>query len=401
MSRRQSRRVSRAKSRTGTGVADPARLWQKAVKAYECGRPAEARSALKPLLEHPAADGYTFLLAGLVEARLADWPRAEAYLREAVKTVPERVEAWLTLGNALHALGRMEEAAAAMKSAAERAPGNAQAWNNLAVVNEDMGRLRDALDGYERALAIDPDFPQALRGRATVLAQLRWFEQAKGAYETLLARYPDAPDLRLEYARFLEQANRPEEAASYLPEPGSVADKATDAQIEYLRAQLLTRRGELEPALDGLGRARERTGEDFLSYREGIILDRLGRYDEAMAAFSRANQARARQKDFQRLLAQPVEEYLDHKLEADIQTLLDGDDGSGEDTRLVFVTGLPRSGTTLLDRMLNAHPEIQVLEELEGLRMAEGAFAEGASPGKPAASTGISSSATLSLRPAP
>lgn len=363
-------------------IHDPARQWRAAVAAYERGDPAKARRSVKPLLDHPAADGMTFLLAGLIEAQLADWKGAEKYLRKALETAPERVEGWLTLGNALHALSRPEEAAGAFKEAAARDPGNPQAWNNLAVVSEDMGRLRDALDYYDRALEAAPAFPQALHGRATVLGQLRRFDEAREAYEALLRRFPDDKSLMLEYAEFLEQANRPDEAARYLPAPGELRDKTADARAEYLTAQLMMRKGELEQALKRLEEARRRTGMDFLSYREGAILDRLGRYSEAMAAFQRANAARAEQQDYGRMLAQPVTKYLEHKLEAGVpQPDPRGQAaGAADRPRPIFVTGLPRSGTTLLDRMLNAHPDIQVLEELEGLRMAEGAFAEGAGP---------------------
>lgn len=379
MTRKQSHRGSRGKSRGGTRQRDPAQLWQTAVGAYQRGNPGKARRALKPLLEHPAADANTFLLAGLAEAQLEELPRAVQLLEKAAKKSPEITEAWLSLGNVLHAQGRMDEASNAFKEAARRAPGNAQAWNNLGVVNEDMGRTRDALDYYNRALEIEPDFGNALRRRAPVLGRLRWFEAAREAYQDLLRRYPGDQNLRVEFARFLEQANRPEKAEEILSESGLVENHAMDATVEYLRAQLLIRKGDLETALSGLRGARTRTGEDFLSYREGLILDRLGLYDDAMTAFQRANKARAQQKSYKRLLSQPVTDYLRYKIEAGVQAPdpSEREPSKGERT-LVFVTGLPRSGTTLLDRMLAAHPDIQVLEELEALRMGEAALAEGA-----------------------
>ncbi|MBS1269489.1 MAG: Beta-barrel assembly-enhancing protease [Gammaproteobacteria bacterium] len=381
MSRKHSRRTTHGNSPGAAPAGNPARRWQRAVTAYQRGDAAEARRALKPLLEHPSADGHTFLLGGMVEAQLANWPRAESFLVKAVETIPERLEGWLTLGNVLHARGRMEEASNAYQEASTRAPGNVQVWNNLGVVNEDMGRIRDALDYYERALEIEPDFAQSLRGRAGVLGHLRWFEEAKRAYEQLFGRFPDDKVLQIEYAELLEQANRPKAAAMYLPGPGVLRDTLADARAEYLRAQLSIREGKLSSGLEGLRRARQRTGQDFLCYREGTILDRLGRYPEAMTAFARGNDSRSKQKNFQRLLAQPVAEYLDHKLDKGVELSATPDGENASDEILpVFITGLPRSGTTLLDRMLNAHPEIQVLEELEGLRMAEAALAENATP---------------------
>lgn len=382
MTPKHSQRGSRGRPQGGGRAGNPTQLWQTAVSAYQHGQPGKARRALKPLLEHPAADGNTFLLAGLVEAQLDNPAGAARFLEQAVKMSPESTDAWLSLGNVLHAQGRMEEASNAFKEAAQRAPGNAQVWNNLGVVNEDMGRTRDALDYYNRALEIDPGLANALRRRAPVLGRLRWFEQAHEAYEDLVRRYPGDQALRVELAQFLEQANRADAAEALLPESGQVDDKGVDATVEYLRAQLLIRKGDLDAALAGLRAARERTGEDFLSYREGMILDRMGYYEEAMAAFQRANAARAEARSYKRLLSQPVEDYLSHKIEAGVP-LPDAPEAPPTDERMpVFVTGLPRSGTTLLDRMLAAHPDIQVLEELEALRMAETALAEGASTGE-------------------
>lgn len=383
MTRKYSQRGSRGKSKAGARSSNPARLWQTAVGAYQHGNPREARRALKPLLGHPAADGATFLLAGLVEAQLQEMPRATRLLEKAVKMSPGSAEAWMSLGNVLHTQGRMEEAANAYHEAARLAPGNAQVWNNLGVVSEDVGRTRDALDYYDRALAIDPGLANALRRRAPVLGRLRWFEQARDAYLELLRRFPDDPILRLDFAQFLEQANRPEEAAKYLPEPRAMRSRAEEARVEYVRAQLLIRKGSLDQALSGVRAARERTGEDFLGYREGAILDRLGRYHEAMAAFQSANRATAKQHSFKRLLTQPVSEYLRGKIESGVQSPDPADaEASRRESAPVFVTGLPRSGTTLLDRMLAAHPDIQVLEELEALRTGESALAEGAAPGE-------------------
>ncbi len=381
MARRHSQSGPRDRSRGGARTHNPAELWQTAVSAYQHGKHVQARRALKPLLKHPAADGNTFLLAGLVEAQLDNTARATQLLEQAAKKSPDSAAACLSLGNVLHARGRMQDAAGAFREAARRAPDNAQAWNNLGVVYEDMGHTRDALDCYDRVLEIDPGFDNALRRRPAVLARLRWFEPAREAYESLLRRYPDDPVLRIDFAQILEQANRPGEAAAYLPEPGVVENSGEDARVEYVRAQLLIREGDLDGALSGLQAAHERTGKDFLCYREGMVLDRLGRYDEAMAAFQCANEATAKQKDFRRLLDQPVSDYLRHKIEAGVQPPDSGvETAAADEAAPVFVTGLPRSGTTLLDRMLAAHPDIQVLEELEALYMAETALAEGAGP---------------------
>lgn len=377
MSRKRPPRRSSTPAPHRSRAAEPARLWQAALDAYRRGKPAAAERALAPLLEHPAADGNTFLLAGIVAAQRDNMPRAAHLLEKATRLSPDNPEAWLSLGNVRHSLGRMDAALDAYQASARLAPGNAQVWNNLGVISEDIGRTRDALDYYDRALEVDASLVNARRRRAPVLGRLRWFEAARAAYQDLLARYPDDPVLRIDYAQFLELANRPADAATQLPSPDLLTDRVQLARVAYIRAQLSLRSGELDTALDEIRAARARTGEDFLGYREGAILDRLGRYAEAMEAFERANRASARQKDYKRLLAQPLTEYLARKAECALSPPPAGT--ASDDSAPVFITGLPRSGTTLLDRMLAAHPDIQVLEELEALHVAENALEAGAS----------------------
>jgi len=358
---------------------NPAKLWQEAVSAYQSGKLKQAGRAIRPLLKHPAANGETWLLGGLINAQLGEWASAEPLLEKAVKQFPDRIDGWLTLGNAHHMLGRMEQAVAAFKQVTDRQPDNADAWNNMGVVNEDMGRFRDALDCYDCSLGVDPNHSMSMRSRASVLGRLRRFDDACSAYDELLRRFSQDQGLIVDYAEFLEQANRPKDAEKILPAIDDIDDLKTRARAQGVSARLLIRDGQLEIALAKLQKTRKQTGEDFLSYHEGTVHDRLGQYEAAMSSFGRANQCRARQRNFRRVAEQPVTKYLNHKIRTGVEDKPHGR-GSSDHRPIVFITGLPRSGTTLLDRMLNAHPDIQVLEELEGLRITETATEEGATP---------------------
>ena len=333
---------------------------------------------VQPLINHPGANAEVFLLAGLALGQTGDWAKALPILEKSVGLAPKMEDAHLALGTAYQMLGKMEESIHAYKHVGALNPNNADAWNNLGVVNEDTGRFADALDYYDQALALNPSHPNALRSRASVLGRLRKFDQAKSAYELLINRYPDDAEIMVGYAEFLEQANQPEQAMSLLPQPGTIENKVNDARAEAVRAKILVRQKDFDSALACLTAARKRTGEDFLCYREGIIHDRLGQYDQAISVFRRANQSRANQRSFRRLMDQPVTQYLNHKIDTPMEVELQ--DEQIPHRPMVFITGLPRSGTTLLDRMMDAHPQIQVFEELEGLRMAETALSEGNTP---------------------
>ncbi|MFW5969689.1 MAG: tetratricopeptide repeat-containing sulfotransferase family protein [Halofilum sp. (in: g-proteobacteria)] len=363
--------------------ATPQDAWEQAVAAYEEDNPQRAQNLLAPLLDMPSVPGEVSLLAGLVEAQLDDSRRAEEHLRRAVRLAPQRIEGWLGLGNAQHMQGRFDAAVDTYRRALKRSPDNPTALYNMAMALMDQGRHQDALIHLERVLETEPGWPGAARNHAIVLALLGRAERARAAYERLVAESPDDPWLRLEFAGFLERSNRVDEAAEWVPEADAFGDDVAGiAQAEGLRAQLLVREGRHEAALAVLDEAHGRTGEDVLGYRQGSLLDRFGRADEAMAAYERANRARSKQGVATRLRNRKYPEYVAEKIARGIPvSALDDHEGTTDERRRpVFLVGLPRSGTTLLDRMLGAHPDTRILEEFDSLRMAESAIVAGRTP---------------------
>lgn len=373
--------MGRKKTHRRATAGNPQQLWDTAVAAYERGDLRRARNAVGPLVERGVAPGEPYLLAGLVEARLGQWQAAEPLLRRALERLPDRIEGWIALGNVRRMQGHADQAAAAYQEALKRQPDSVEALNNLAIAYEDMRLDIAALECHERVLALAPEYENALRSRPPLLARLRRGEEARAAYEELVQRWPGDAVLRLELAELLEKANRPDTAVEWLPDPDDLPNPSAIARAEALRARLTARSGDVEAALECLAAARRRTGRDVLGYDEGRLLDRLDRPDAAMRAFQRANDARAKEWRFRRLRDQQLLEYVEHKIRAGFAPAAEGrDQAAGNDHGPVFLVGLPRSGTTLLDRMLSAHPSIQVLEEYEALRPAEKVLADSGSP---------------------
>jgi len=381
---RKPRDGKRAGRRRGPQLP-PEQLWQEAVQAFERGDLECARRAVAPLLDEPSAPGQVHLLAGMVEAGRGDWQRARPLLQRAVRVQPDRVEGWVTLGNVHYMLGELEPAIAAYRQVVRQQPANPVAHNNLAVALADAGHPGEALTHFDRALAGDPDYRDARSGRADVLRRLGRTGEALAAWRDLCARHPDDVRLRVDYAELLEAANRPAEAAAALPAADALDDPDSIADAGAVRARLCLRADDAEGALAAAAAARERSGRARLAYHEGRALDRLERPEAAMAAFSAANAARAAEPRVRRAMAPDAyAAQLDGWLAA-AEACADADapgpaDGAGEPP--VFLLGLPRSGTTLLDRMLGAHPALQVLEEPDALAAAEQALARGqAAPG--------------------
>lgn len=361
---------------------DPQALWQEAVGAFQRGDLKTSERALAPLLEHLSPTGEMDILAGLIALQRNDPKTAERYLHRGVKQAPERLEGWIALGNARLLRDRTGAAVEAFAEAVRRAPENAGAHNNLGIACETMGRYDRALNAFERAYALQPD-PGIDLSRARCLVQLGRADEACARYAELVAAHPREVGLAIEFAELLERNNELAEAERKLPGEAEVTAAPLLARRNALLARLQARAGEYEAALHTVTTARERTGDDTLGYQQGQYLDRLGRHEEAVAAIAAANQARAGQPAFQRLQRQKFAEFVAAKAERGLVLPASGDEGEREsddtDAEPIFLIGLPRSGTTLVDRMLGAHPSAQVLEEFEGLRLAEDALAAGES----------------------
>lgn len=365
MSNRNLGRHGRAPNR------DPQVMLQKAVREYQAGRLPQARKALMPLRKQPDREGFITLLAGLVEAGLGEWKQARELLSKAVSMLPRRAEGWMGLGNAERMLGNPREAIAAYEQALDLQPQLAGGWNNLGMAYADLKFERAAIRYYERAIQCAGKYKEAAQNRAEAFVRLASFEEARRAYQSLAQEYPGDLEIALAYAETLEKANQVDLAWESLTQLVNVDTPQLLARREVLRGRLLARQGELEQALEVVRSVRNQTGAEWVGYLEGDLLDRTGQAAPAMEAFLRANAARSRDWSFRRLRDQQTLEFLEHKISRGIDPPPAVTADEMEYRTPVFIVGLPRSGTTLLDRILGAHPDVQVLEEPASLHAVE------------------------------
>jgi tetratricopeptide (TPR) repeat protein len=319
------------------------------------------------------------------------------HCREAVRLQPHLAEAHSNLGNALRDLGRLAEAKVSYAEALRLNPGRAMVVNNIGQALQEEGRLDEAIAWYRRALAAEPASARFQTNLAGALHERDDLPGAEAAYHTALGLDPGYAEahaglgvLRHEQGRYgearacLEEALRlaPELAVAHSslgtlrvelnePEAAQSAFRAAlghDPRCAAAWAQLATllrdqltddERAALERlAADPDLPDRKRTGVLFgLAH----VLDARGEYDRAAGLLSRANalqdaewRARGPRYDpdgharfVSRLIATCTPEFF-----ARLR-------GAGLETRQpVFIVGLPRSGTTLVEQVLASHSQV-------------------------------------------
>lgn len=296
-----------------------------------------AASFAASLKQRPNDTGTLSNLAAacLDSGRLAD---AEEALNRVLAEEPDHRGALSTLGVLCKDQGRLADARAAYEKLTNQSPPDAGAWSGLAAVLQAEGDMQAAEQAYEKALAIDPHHSGALAGRA------EWLEW-QGRYEEGLASLDDSE--------------------GDIPAPG----------IAVVRARLLRRLGRageghalLKTALhDASGSVALRRQ---ICFSIGDACDETGCYDEAFDFYRQANE-----------LSWSTYDAAAHAQMLQRQNSLVSGAGQGKlGEQMIFIIGMPRSGTTLVEQILSAHPETFAAGELSSLgRLALSAMETGQS----------------------
>ena len=287
--------------------------------------------------------------------------------------------------------GLLAEAEAAGRDAVARDPTLAQAWQNLGLVLFDAGKLPESLDCLERAVALGPEVVEAHVNLGNVLQKLRRPEAAGDCYRRALELDDNNADAHGNYASALASLGRHDAARSHVKralalKPREIAFHIASAMIEaelghaeeatalYKRAIAL--QSDLVVPWSNLAVLKTFTSDDpDLAAMEQVLaakrgdLDRLrlhfalgkaytdaGAIERAFAHVAEGNRLKRRTLDYDR---DGMARWMASIAETFSAPLLDRLKGAGASSETpVFIIGMPRSGTSLIEQILCSHPRI-------------------------------------------
>lgn len=297
---------------------------------------------------------------------------------QAVALAPDYADGWHNLGLALKQTGQPEGAFEAVKQALLIDPTRADSYIALGNLLVEHEQLDEALVCFERAVAHDPQPSRAQARLAQELSQRGDVEQAQALLQRSIALDPNDVDNWVDLGRTLEDRGQAETALSCYrtvlrKQPGHafvlgqyLALVKGDEGLEWLE--------QVEQVLDRPGDAKE--GKALIGYGLAKFYDRRGSYKESAHAAIRANAARRSvtgplnreglRTRIDAIMAAYTPEFFSERRHM----------GLGTD-QPVFIVGLPRSGTTLTEQILVAHPFMHGAGELPDLaRLARHVVAE-------------------------
>lgn len=327
-------------------------------QAIAAGRTGEAaRIAAAILLERPE-DVDALELVALAAARTGDVPGAEAAFRRILAIEPSARWARSDLVDLLSRSGRAGDAEAAAREGVMADPRDPAAHAHLGQLLSERELLPEGAHHLRRAGALGADDPQLDANLARNLLRQGQLEEARHAAKRAARAAPRALGPAVLLAEIAERAGDPDAALAHLARAEPIA-RAEGRDVLLLRALILARGTAWTGALallDGLPRL---SGAALLL--RGRLRDRANRYPEAWADFVAgktslaAAAGRHYRRDaidaaFARIAATPVG-LPQAPVRSDVPQPL-------------LVLGFPRSGTTLVEQILAAHPAIRAGGEL-------------------------------------
>ena len=301
------------------------------------GRPAQALAALERALRlAPPTAGLLYNLGALQMDRL-DYRAAHLALRDAAVLAPRNPRIRWTYAQCCCDIGHRQEAVTALEDWETLEGLDVEIMVSIALLLVTSGAARRAQPAIQRLLANPPASGRAVVGFALLLERLHRVDEAQAAMQRV------APSD--------ESSNQDSERLAMSARLADRAGRHEDAH------RLLTL---------ALGQPREFVHRYNLLFPLAKACDALGRYEEAYIAAEEAH--RSQLAFLERAVGRSSEEQSQlwaltvNGCSPDDISLWDGA-GNASETNPIFIVGFPRSGTTLLEQMLDAHPQLQSMDE--------------------------------------
>ncbi len=289
---------------------------------------------------------------------------AEPLLKRHLKEDPFDVYAIRMLAELAGRIGRMKDAENLLRRALELAPTFTAARSNLALLLHRANRPEEALAELDKVRDDEPDDPGQANLRAAVVGRIGAFDEAIALYETILARSDRNAPVWLSYGHTLKTVGRLEEGiAAYRK---AIALKPWFGEAWWSIANLKTAKlgAEDRAAMLAALNAPEAAPDDrfHLHFALGKALDDSGDGPAAFAHYAEANRLRREALPYE---AAETSRAVDREIARFDAAFFAQRTGQGclvPDP--VFIIGMPRAGSTLIEQILSCHSAVEGTMEL-------------------------------------
>ncbi|WP_205481238.1 tetratricopeptide repeat-containing sulfotransferase family protein [Sphingomonas arenae] len=291
---------------------------------------------------------------------------AERLLKAQLRDDPFDVKAIRMLAELASRIGRMQDAEHLLRRALELAPGFTAARANLALVLGRTGRPAEALDLIGPLVEAEPDDIGHFNLKAATLGRLGDFDEAIALYQQVVERTPNQPRVWLSLGHMLKTVGRLDEGIGAYRRALAIRPDLGEAWWSLANLKTVQFTPEDRDAMrTALTRTDLRDEDRFhLDFALGKALHDLGESDAAFAHYAAGNALRRKSLPYRRA---DIRGLVDRSIAAFAPQAFADRAGGCEARDPIFIVGMPRSGSTLLEQILSSHPLVEGTSELPDL----------------------------------
>ena len=268
----------------------------------------------------------------LASQNLGRFDNAVISYNKSIQLKPDYVEAYNNIGFVFQRLGQSDNAINSYNKAIQHKPDYAEAYNNLGIIFQNTNRVDKAIKNYKKAIELEPDYAEAYNNLGTLFQSINQPNKAIKNYKKAIQINPD-------YAKSHRNLSL---LKKY---------QANDPQIKLMENMLSDSRFGISNKAH-LGFALAKAYED------------LSEYDKSFKYLKQGNNLRKKELNYdinydKKLTSKIKEIFSKRNLDINIQ---DTDDTLKQP---IFIVGMPRSGTSLVEQIISSHAKVYGAGELE------------------------------------
>ncbi|MDA9060419.1 tetratricopeptide repeat protein [Candidatus Thioglobus sp.] len=383
---------------------------QSIISLFNQGQLQQALSESSQLLERFPNSVILYNIAGACNAGLMQFDAAINNYKKALKINPYYADAYSNMGNVLKDKGDLEAAIQSYKQALKIKPDYAQAYNNMGNALKDKGDLEAAIQSYKQALKIKPDYAQAysnmgiaLKGKGDLNAAISSYKQAlkikpdyAEAYNNMGSALNDKGDLEAAIESYKQALKiKPDYAQAFNNMGIALKDKGDlEAAIKSYKQALKIKPdyAEVYRSLSNMHRYKEHD-EYFLKMQSlcqsSSLSDEqrchlnfaLSKASEDLNEISQSfNYLKIGNELHKKILSYDIKQDIElfSQLKKSYPSIALQSVVESGDLKPIFILGMPRSGTTLVEQIVSSHSEVTGAGELSYVSKFGGPTARGA-----------------------
>ena len=287
--------------------------------------------------------------------------------QKATQIAPNFLPAYNNLGNIYREIGQFDEALAMFNKVLELKPDMAEAWFNIGLLYKTNLDGKNAVDNFTKATEIKPDYSKAYFKMGVCYYQLlNDSEQAIQYFDKTIEIDPAYVSAYLHKASVLQGLGQFDEAGNIIRQAIDIDVSAVDGYLGIVIGQSYNEKdlSQLQGLLDDDDLDIKKSISIYFSL--GRIFDDQNQYEKAFQYFKRGNELNRSTQQFD---LQAFEQLITRVIETFDGAFIQKNAEFGSTSELpVFIVGMPRSGTTLVEQIIAAHPDVYGAGELPYMR---------------------------------